>query len=1035
MRHRAAEAVAAALAVVTLLAAAPLAAEPPDPPPYYAIRDARVVTGAGATLERATVLLADGLIEAVGTDLAIPADAWVIEGEGLVVYPGLIDAWTTLGQQQAEGEGGDLPGRSDGPEIRGPEDRPKTTPWVSGADQLGEDGRIEKWREAGFTAAVTAPADGIFAGQAAVIHLGRGEPRDRVLAAPVAQRVNLERGGFRAFPGSLMGVIAYVEQTLADSDHYREVTALYASEPRGRERPAYDRALAPLAEAMAARTPFVMPGDLGREIDRVLKLARAYNLRPVVVGAQGAYDRAAALAGAGAAAVVSLDWPEAEKDRDPDADTDFRDLYHRRMAPTAPAALTAGGVPLAFTSAGLASPSEVFEGVRRAIEAGLDEAAALRALSAGPAEIFGIGDRLGTIERGKIANLVVATAPPWAEDAEIEAVFVDGRHYAEREPAEDGEPPATDVSGSWAITLQSPRGARDMTAKLEMDDDGKVTGEITGERGATPLEDGKMSGDLLRFKTTRSMGERSFTASWSLTVEGDSLSGTMSAGPMAMDVSGERTAAAAEEEAEPEGGAEEVPADELRAAMARYQGPVRRMDRYAVTNATVWTVTGDTIPGGTVLVEDGRIRAVGAGLAVPAGFETVDAGGGHLVPGIIDAHAHIAIEGGVNEGSLAVTAMVQIGDVIDPDDIDIYRALAGGVTAANLLHGSSNPIGGQNAVIKLRWGADADGLLFAAAPPGIKFALGENPKRSNFRSSAIPPRYPATRMGVMDVIRQAFTAARAYRDEWRAFEAARGRRGARPTPPRRDLKLEALVEILEGKRLVHSHCYRADEILQLLRLAEEFGFRIASLQHVLEGYKVADEIAAHGAGASTFSDWWGYKVEAYDAIPHNAALMAERGVVVSINSDSAEEMRHLNQEAAKTIHWGGLDERSALALVTLNPAIQLGIAERVGSIEVGKDADLVLYDGHPLAISSLVQKTFVDGDLYFDRAADRERQALVEALEERLAPAKKDAAADEAAAPEAAEPAAEPPPERRTAAPFEPWWRSVETETCREEGR
>jgi imidazolonepropionase-like amidohydrolase len=408
---------------------------------------------------------------------------------------------------------------------------------------------------------------------------------------------------------------------------------------------------------------------------------------------------------------------------------------------------------------------------------------------------------------------------------------------------------------------------------------------------------------------------------------------------------------------------------------------VNRNDTFAITNATVWTVSGETIDNGTVVVENGKITAVGSDVAIPRRAEVIDAQGGQLIPGIVDAHSHIAIEGGGNEGTLAVTSMVAIGDVINPDDIAIYRALAGGVTSVNVLHGSSNPIGGQNQVIKLRWGADAEGMKFDGAPAGIKFALGENPKRSNFRRPGMPLRYPQTRMGVMDVIREAFTEAVQYRKEWQAFED-----GDRPLPPRRDFKLDALVEILEGERLVHSHCYRADEILQLMRLAEEFGFRIATLQHVLEGYKIADEIAEHGAGASTFSDWWGYKVEAYDAIPYNAALMTERGVLVSINSDSGEEMRHLNQEAAKAVKWGGMDEIAALAMITLNPARQLGIDDRVGSIEVGKDADLVLYDGHPLAIRSVVQKTFVDGDLYFDRVADRERQAEIDEIKERLDP-------------------------------------------------
>jgi imidazolonepropionase-like amidohydrolase len=389
-----------------------------------------------------------------------------------------------------------------------------------------------------------------------------------------------------------------------------------------------------------------------------------------------------------------------------------------------------------------------------------------------------------------------------------------------------------------------------------------------------------------------------------------------------------------------------------------------------IRNATILTVTNGTIEGGSILIRDGRIAEVGTDVSVPSGAHVIDAEGQFVMPGIIDAHTHIA--GGFNEGSVNVSAMTGVLDVINPDDINIYRALAGGVTAVNVLHGSANPIGGQNAVLKLRWGADGQGLLVEGAQAGIKFALGENPKRGG--------QYPSTRMGVMDIIRQAFIEAQAYKAEWDAYAAS----GEQGIAPRLDLELQALKEILEGERLVHAHSYRGDEILQLLRLAEEFGFRIGTLQHVLEGYKVAKEIAEHGAGASTFSDWWGYKMEAYDAIPYNAAIMVENGVTVSINSDSNEEMRHLNQEAAKTIKWGGLTEDQALSLITINPARQLGIDGRTGSIEVGKDADLVIFDRHPLDNFSVPQKTYVDGKLYFDIDGDRERQAAIRAEKEAL---------------------------------------------------
>jgi imidazolonepropionase-like amidohydrolase len=411
-----------------------------------------------------------------------------------------------------------------------------------------------------------------------------------------------------------------------------------------------------------------------------------------------------------------------------------------------------------------------------------------------------------------------------------------------------------------------------------------------------------------------------------------------------------------------------------------------------IKNATILTITKGTIQHGSILVRDGKIAEVGTSIAVPAGANVIDATGLFVMPGIIDCHSHIAIEGGVNEGSVSDSSMANILDVLNPADPDIYRDLAGGVTVANVLHGSANAIGGQTIVIKLRWGANADGLVFQGAMPGIKFALGENPKRSN--TPNIPGqvrRYPESRLGVEDVIRQSFTEAVAYKKEWDDYNSAKAAGKTNLIPPRRDLRLEPLVEVLEGKRYVHSHCYRADEILMLLRVSDEFHFKVRTLQHVLEGYKVAKELAAYGVGASTFSDWWSFKQEAWDAIPYNAAIMTQKGVVVSINSDDAEEAQHLNQEAAKTIKYGGLSREQAIKLITINPAIQLGIEKRVGSIEVGKDADFAIYNQDPLSVYAVVQKTIIDGKVYFDRDKDiagrpalaKEKQDLMD--KERLA--------------------------------------------------
>jgi len=434
-----------------------------------------------------------------------------------------------------------------------------------------------------------------------------------------------------------------------------------------------------------------------------------------------------------------------------------------------------------------------------------------------------------------------------------------------------------------------------------------------------------------------------------------------------------------------------------------------------IQNATILTVSHGTIEHGSILLVNGKIAEVGQSVHAPKDALVIDGTGQFVMPGIVDCHSHIAVDGSVNEGSLSVSSIANIAEVLNPDDISIYRDLAGGVTTANILHGSANSIGGQTQVIKLRWGQPAAKLPFEGALPGIKFALGENPKRSNFSIPGQPKRYPATRMGVEETIRGAFTEALDYQRTWADYNKRVSAGEKNLIPPRRDLRLEPLVEVLEGKRYVHAHCYREDEILMLLRVAKEFGFKVRTLQHVLEGYKVADEIAASGAGASVFSDWWSYKVEAYDAIPYDAALMTRRGVIVSVNSDDPAEATHLNQEAAKSIKFGGLTHDEAVKLVTLNPAIQLGIDQRVGTIDVGKDADLVIYNHDPMSAYAVVQKTLIDGRVHFDRqrdiadrpAREKEKKALLE-KEKKASEKKPDAAADDGKKPVAKPDAAKP---------------------------
>ncbi len=398
--------------------------------------------------------------------------------------------------------------------------------------------------------------------------------------------------------------------------------------------------------------------------------------------------------------------------------------------------------------------------------------------------------------------------------------------------------------------------------------------------------------------------------------------------------------------------------------------PAQNRQEVLIKNATVMTAANGTLQNTDILIRDGKIARIGKNLSAGGGARTIDATGKYVTPGIIDCHSHMMMDGSVNEFSYSVTSMVRTDDILDPTDIAIYRALAGGVTAQNLMHGSANPIGGQNSVVKNKFGRPLKDFMIPDAPPGIKFALGENVKRSNFQPQpGQTRRYPATRMGTMETIRDAFLRARDYKQAWDDFRAKRTK-----VPPRRDLELEPLVEVLEGKRIVHAHGYRSDEHLNLLLLADEFGFKISTLQHALEAYKIAPEVAKHGAGASIFVDSWSYKIEAYDSIPYNAYILWKNGVNVSINSDSAERIRRLNLDAAKVMKYGGVPEEEALKMITLNPAIQLGIGKRTGSIEVGKDADIAIWSGHPFSPFSLVEQTMIEGELFFERSRDQLRR-------------------------------------------------------------
>ncbi len=853
--------VATGIAAAVLLSRPGLAARAP----VYALVGARALPVSGPAVENATVVLRDGVIEAVGSGLAAPPDARVIDAKGLVITPGLVDGFGSIGLPAPTGGGprGGPGGAAGAPAPAA--SAPPIEPQALALDRV-RPADVAKARDAGITTALVIPRDGVVPGQSALIDLAGNTADEMAVRQPLALHLQMTTLG-RQYPGSLMGTMALARQALLDAAHYRDEWAAYERSPRGRTRPRYDASLEAWRKVVAGTEPLVVTAPRANDLRRAASLAEEFHVKVIAAGATGAFEVADVVKARALPLLVSVNFdpprpagggfggpPDEEKERADVADAERN-----------PAALDRAGIRFALVSG---HATDFLAGVRKAIDRGLPKDVALRAVTLTPAEILGVADRLGSLEKGKIANVVAWSGEPLTSGARARYVFVDGRLFQPDEPS-----PSPGAS---------PRGeAR--------------AGGPAAASAATPPEPRRL------------------------------------ATPPSQDFGGR---------------------------------PL------AITHATLLTAGPlGRIEDGTVLVRNGKIAALGRDVAVPAGAEVIDARGRFVTPGLIDAHSHTAIEGGVNECTSSVTAEVRIADVIDDRDPNIYRELAGGVTTINSLHGSCNAIGGQNAVLKLRWGQPPDKLLFAGAPRGVKFALGENPKRSNF-SVPGPRRFPGTRMGVEAVIRQAFQEARDYKREWDDYE--RAKKAGRPdlVAPRRNLQMEELRDILDGKVLVHAHCYRADEILMLIGIADEFGFKIRTFQHVLEGYKVASEIARHGAGASTFSDWWAYKMEAWDAIPYNAAIMAAHGVSVSLNSDSDELARRLYWEAAKAVKYGGVPEDQALRMVTANPAWQLGIDARVGTLEVGKDADIAIFSAHPFSPEARVEKTLVDGVVYFDRARD-----------------------------------------------------------------
>ncbi len=900
---------------------------------WHALVGATVHVAPGTTVAEATVVLRGDRIVSVGAGVP-PEGARIWDSKGLHVYAGLIDAYVPV----------------DVPPGEQRHWNPRITPWRLAREI--DDQTATELRALGFTAAAVAPRSGILRGRASLVSLA---PRDPDLSVPrptvhregVWQSAGLDtvedsdgRGGRRreGYPTSQMGAIALLRQSIADG------------------------LLKGDTEAGGDATALLF--DTGDEMEalRAANVAREFHCSAGIVGCGTEFRRLDAIAATGLPLIVPLRFPEP-----PDVSSvgaadaaDLRDLMTWEQAPTNPRRLDAKGVTVALTTAKLRKREKFYRHLAEAMRSGLAEDRALAMLTTTPAKLLDAGE-MGTIEPGQLANLLVTEGPLFVREPVIRDVWIEGRRHEVTPPP----PPAT---GTWQI--EGPP----LPAPLSLSVRRKPRG---GYEAA--LASGEKKAEAQRLTIVAERIGFSFDGEPLGTPGRFTLSAVASADALdgqGVSPAGERFRWHASRAAAPE--PPPAPASEPADAPENYGYPFgpyaldalpAQPDRLIVRGATLWTCGPlGVIENGELEVRAGKVVYAGPARGAEDGATVIDASLRHVTPGIIDCHSHTGISKGVNESGQAVTAEVRIGDVTDPDSISWYRELAGGVTTVNSLHGSANPIGGQNQVNKVRWGVShPDGMHFEGAPSGIKFALGENVKQSNWGDD-FTTRYPQTRMGVETLMRDRFLAAREY---------AAGH-------DRRDLELEALAEVLEGTRLVHCHSYRQDEILMLCRLAEEFGFTIGTFQHVLEGYKVADAIRDRSLGGSAFSDWWAYKVEVQDAIPWNGALMREVGVCVSFNSDSDEMARRMNLEAAKAVKYGGVPPAEALKFVTLNPAKQLKIEGRVGSLEEGKDADFAIWSGPPLSVYSRCVATWIDGREYFSLEEDRKHREKIAAERQRL---------------------------------------------------
>lgn len=933
----------------------------------FAFTNAHIQQDAETVLPSGTMLVKDGMILEIGAAVTVPKGAVVYDMQGKWIYPSFIDPYTTYG----------MPEIKRGPWNPNPQmesSRSGAFGWNDALKPENDASRLfssdsktaDEYRRLGFGTVMSFSKDGIARGTGACITLNAEDGDNSViLKDKAAACYSFDKGSsHQDYPSSLMGSIALLRQTYSDADWYRTA----------KNRPEYNITLESW-NAIQSLPQFFETTDKWNVL-RADKLGDEFKVQYVFKGSGNEYQRIAEMKATNGSFILPLNFPDAYDVEDPyDAELiDYAELKHWELAPLNPYAFEKNNIPFALTASDLKDKKEFWTNLRKAIKYGLSPKAALKALTQTPALLLGVSGKTGSLKKGMLANFIITNGDVFSEEVIIWENWVKGHRYIIKDYN------TIDLRGTYNLSINN------MEAQTL-----KIEGDVFKLKGTIAADTSKEPANI-------SLTGNTVTISFdSKTKEGTvRLSGTVNAATMYLSGRGQmpdgtwvdwmatQTAKHIPKTETKENSNSDIPTlDDVIYPFSSYGRTMsdslnieKFQSKYSsvlVKNATVWTNEADSVLTNTdVLIVNGKIAQIGKNLVAPAGGKTMilDGTGKYLTPGIIDEHSHIAISGGVNEGTQASSAEVRIGDVINPDDVNIYRQLAGGVIGAQLLHGSANPIGGQSGIIKLRWGANAEQMKIADVPGFIKFALGENVKQSNW-GDYNTVRFPQTRMGVEQVYYDYFTRAKEYNAQWEKWKKLSPADKAKTDPPRRDLDLETLSEILLSTRFITCHSYVQSELEMLMHVSDSMGFKVNTFTHILEGYKVADQMKAHGIGASSFSDWWAYKYEVKDAIPYNAAILTRMGLVVAINSDDAEMARRLNQEGAKGIKYGGMTEAQAYKMVSLNPAILLHLDKKTGSIKVGKDADLVLWTDNPTSVYAKVENTIVDGKVLYDSKEDQ----------------------------------------------------------------